>query len=207
MNASVLLSIAVSFALALVSPLAAEEKSGYLLREGDIVFSGSKLGQGDAIIQATGSPYTHCGIVFGKDGRFMVLEAVQPVRVTALEDFMARGRPEVFTARRLKLALTPAAYQKARAWAQAQIGRDYDLHFKWDDTSLYCSELVWKVYKKAGIELCPLRRFRDYDLEHPAVRRIIEQRYGGIDRLPMDERVVAPSDLAASELLEEVPRK
>lgn len=185
----------------------ARETRPYDFREGDIVFSSSEAGQGEAIIAATASPYTHCGIVFVKDGRLMVLEAVQPVRASTLEDFMARGKPDAFTAKRLKTALTPEAYQKARVWAEAQIGRDYDARFGWDDKKLYCSELVWKVYQHAGVELCPPRKFRDYDLQRPAVKRIIEQRYGGMDKLPLDEKVVAPSDLAASPLLAEVPLK
>ncbi|RYD47977.1 MAG: peptidase, partial [Verrucomicrobiaceae bacterium] len=45
------------------------------IREGDIVFTSSELGQGEAIIAATGSPYTHCGVVFEKNGKLMVLEA------------------------------------------------------------------------------------------------------------------------------------
>lgn len=193
-------------AVAFCWPLEARETGSYLLREGDIVFSGSPAGQGAAIIAATASPYTHCGIVFNHDGQLMVLEAVQPVGVTTLKDFMARSRVEAFTARRLKTAAEPAAYQKAREWAAAQIGRAYDPRFRWDDGSLYCSELVWKIYQRAGIELCPPRRFRDYDLQGPAVGKMIERRYGGIDRLPMDEKVVAPADLAASPLLVEVPR-
>ena len=185
----------------------ARETKAYDFREGDIVFSSSEAGQGEAIIAATASPFTHCGIVFVKDGRLMVLEAVQPVRASTLEDFIARGKPEAFAALRLKTALTPEAYQKARVWAEAQIGRDYDVRFGWDDKKLYCSELVWKVYQHAGVELCPPRKFRDYDLQRPAVKRIIEQRYGGMDKLPLDEKVVAPSDLAASPLLAEVPLK
>ena len=193
--------------LGMGAALCAKEKSSYLLQEGDIVFSGSRRGQGEAIIAATGSRYTHCGIVFEKDGRLMVLEAVQPVGVTPLEEFMRLGDPSAFKALRLKSAVTPEAYRKARAWASSQIGRNYDIAFRWDDEKLYCSELVWKVYQKAGVELCQPRRFRDYNLERPAVRKMIEQRYGGMDRLPMDEKVVAPSDLAGSSQLMEVPRK
>jgi hypothetical protein len=66
---------------------------------------------------------------------------------------------------------------------------------------------VWKAYQQAGVELCPPRKFRDYNLQQPEVKKIIEERYGSMDRLPMDEKVVAPSDLAASTLLMEVPRK
>lgn len=122
--------------LAVFSPLHGKGSIPFALQDGDIVFSGSRLGQGAAIIAATGSPFTHCGVVFKQDGRWMVIEAVQPVSVATLEDFMARGRKEVFTALRLKTAISPDAYRKAREWAAAQIGRDYDVRFGWDDKTL-----------------------------------------------------------------------
>lgn len=188
------------FGWLLLSPLLASPA----LREGDIVFSGSARGQGEAIIAATGSRYTHCGIVFFDEGRAFVLEAVQPVRVTPLGDFMKRDRSRVFAVKRLRTPVTPDAYRKAKRWALKQVGKDYDPRFRWDNRDLYCSELVWKVYQKAGVRLCEPRRFRDYRLDRPEVKRIVDERYGGIDRLPMDEKVVAPSDIAESELLLEV---
>jgi hypothetical protein len=176
------------------------------LQEGDVVFTGSERGQGEAIIAATGSKYTHCGIVFQRDGKLMVLEAVQPVGVVSLEEFKAKSKPGSFLARRLKTPLAPADYQKARTWAEAQIGKNYDGRFLWDDGNLYCSELVWKAYQRAGVELCAPRRFREYDLEKSSVRKLIDQRFGGMERIPLDEKVVAPSDLAVSPLLMDVLR-
>jgi len=207
MNISGFLRIWLCLVLGSSSWAAAKGRASNALQEGDIVFSGSARGQGEAIIAATLSPYTHCGVVFEKDGELMVLEAVQPVGITTLKAFKSRSRASSFKALRLKTAVKPAAYQKARTWATSQIGRNYDVAFRWDDQKLYCSELVWKIFEKAGVELCELRRFKDYNLNRPAVRKIIEQRYGGMDRLPLNEKVVAPSDLAASSLLAEVPRK
>lgn len=175
------------------------------LQEGDIVFSGSDQGQGEAIIAATGSKYTHCGIVFQREGKLMVLEAVQPVGVVSLDDFKARGKPGAFLARRLKRPPATSNYQTARTWAEAQIGKNYDGRFLWNDENLYCSELVWKIYQRAGVELCEPRRFRDYDLEKPSVKKLIEKRFGGMARVPLDEKIVAPSDLAVSTLLVDIP--
>lgn len=186
----------------MVSPLAS---AGETLREGDIVFSSSDRGQGEAIIAATGSPYTHCGVVYEKNGKLMVLEAVQPVGVVSLEDFKSRSKPGTFLARRLKTPVTPEKYRSAREWGEAQIGKNYDVRFLWDDGKLYCSELVWKVYHMAGVELCAPRRFRDYDLEKPSVKKIIKERFGTPDNIPLDEKVVAPSDIAKSALLVDVP--
>jgi hypothetical protein len=194
-----------SLVLAVFPLIHAKETQAFVLQDGDIVFSGSTSGQAAAIAAATGSPITHCGVAFKKDGKWIVLEAVQPVKVSKLEDFMARADKDTFAARRLKTSVTLEAYQTAIKWADAQVGLDYDVRFGWEDKKLYCSELVWKFYQQAGIELCLLRKFRDYDLQQPAVKKLIEQRYGSIDKLPMDEKVVAPSDLLASALLIEVP--
>lgn len=186
-----------------VGPVAVAEQA---LQEGDVVFTGSERGQGEAIIAATGSPYTHCGIVFLREGKPMVLEAVQPVGVVSLEDFKSKSKAGSFLARRLKVPLAPANYQSARSWGEAQIGKNYDGRFLWDDKNLYCSELVWKIYHRAGVELCAPRRFRDYHLEKPSVKKLIEQRFGGMARVPLDEKVVAPSDLAVSPLLVDISR-
>lgn len=175
-----------------------------VLREGDVVFSGSKVGQGEAIAAATGSEFTHCGIVFLRDGRLMVLEAVQPVRVVPLETFMGAARPAVFAARRLRTPPAPAALATARNWAAAQVGKDYDARFGWGDDRLYCSELVWKAFAKAGVELCRPKAFRDFNLNHPKVRELLLARFGAMDRVPLGETVVAPSDLAASALMEKI---
>lgn len=187
------------------SLLHGEDTSARKWQEGDIVFSSSERGQGEAIIAATGSPLTHCGIVFSKGGKLMVLEAVQPVGMVSLDDFISRSKSGTITARRLKTPLAPENYQKAKTWAEAQIGKNYDPRFLWDDGNLYCSELVWKIYQHAGVELCAPRRFRDYDLQKPAVKKIIDERFGGMAKVPLDEKVVAPSDLAASPLLVDVP--
>jgi hypothetical protein len=108
---------------------------------------------------------------------------------------------------RLKGTLDKPAIDRARQWAGKQAGLPYDLKFQWGDDSLYCSELVWKLYDQAGVQLCPTRPFRSYNLDAPVVRKIIDQRYGGMGNLPMDEPVVAPGDLAGSRLLVEVPEK
>jgi Permuted papain-like amidase enzyme, YaeF/YiiX, C92 family len=187
--------------------MASAEENLYSLQEGDIVFSSSPAGQGKAIIDATNSPYTHCGIVFQQDGQLMVLEAVEPVGVTTLKKFVAGCIPGAFTARRLKNPVAPAAYQKARNWGKEQIGLHYDAQFLWDDKKLYCSELVWKTYEKAGVRLCEPSHFLDYNLDRPSVKKLIQERYGSIDKIPLDESIVTLGDIAASAFLVEPPRK
>lgn len=200
------LRVAVLAALALLSSTLADETRKYALQEGDIVFTSSARGQGRAIIDATGSRYTHCGIVLIQNGKPMVLEAVEPVSITPLERFVSVSAPGTFMARRLKSPVEPAAYEEAKSWGRSLLGKKYDHQFLWDDERMYCSELVWKIFEKAGIRLCEPNQLGDYALDKPSVRQAIVEKYGSLEKLPKNEKVVAPSDLALSALLIEVPR-
>ena len=173
--------------------------------DGDIIFQPSALStQSLAIKLATHSPYSHCGIVFFKDGKPWVFEAIRTVSWTPLDAWIRRGVDGHYVLLRLRdreRLLTPGALAAMREVAGGFGGKDYDLMFQWTDDAIYCSELVWKIYERgAGLELVPLRRIRDYDLNHDEVQRKIKERFG-FD-IPWDEQVVAPSDLMESPLLE-----
>ena len=93
---------------------------------------------------------------------------------------------------------------KALKWAQKHVGKNYDGKFQWSDQRLYCSELVWKIYKECtDIELCKVKQVKDYNLDHPKVKKLIEQRFGSANRLNKEEKLVAPSDIFNSKLLVE----
>ena len=95
----------ISFIAIMFPAVRAAEQKSYFTQEGDVVFSSSSVGQGGAIITATRSPYSHCGIVFEDKGKMMVLEAVQPVGVVTLKEFISRSEPGTFMLGRcLKLA-------------------------------------------------------------------------------------------------------
>lgn len=198
---------AILAATAFLSPALAEDAEKYALQEGDIVFTSSARGQGRAIMDATGSRYTHCGIVLIQNGKLMVLEAIEPVSITPLERFVSFSAPGTFMARRLKAPVAPAAYKAAKVWGKSMVGRKYDHQFLWGDERMYCSELVWKIYQKAGVRLCEPNKLGDYALDKPSVRQAIVEKYGSLENLPKNEKVVAPSDLALSALLVEVPRR
>lgn len=183
-----------------------EQSHDGTLRNGDIVFQSSLSGQGKAIREATGSVYTHCGIVFEDKGRLFVFEAVQPVKSTPLDTWIARGRKGHYVAKRLKNAsevLTDEVQQTMKVEGRKFKGKNYDKTFGWNDDKLYCSELVWKLYERAaGVKLCELSRLGDFDLSHPEVKRILKDRYG--DTIPSDEKVVSPAAIFESDLLQTV---
>ena len=175
-----------------------------MAREGDIIFQTSVSRQSLAIKIATKSDYTHCGILLRKNGKLQVFEAAKTVTWTPLEAWVKRGVNQHYVLMRLKdpQTLTPEALAAIYVTTQAFSGKKYDLLFQWTDDKMYCSELVWKLYKRAGVELCEPHRFRDYDLNHAEVQKIMKERYG-MD-MPWDETVVAPSDLRRCPLLEVV---
>lgn len=178
-----------------------------LLKEGDIIFQISLSAQSIAIQKATHSIYSHCGLLYRENGKWMVFEAVSPVKLTPLDQWVAKGEMGHFAVKRLKDAskiLTPKVLGQMKTVGQSFNGKLYDLAFEWSDDKIYCSELVWKVYQRgAGIELCPLQQLKDFDLQDGNVREKLKERYG--DQIPLEETVVAPQAIFQSSLLETVP--
>jgi len=178
------------------------------LRDGDIIFHESRSSQSRAIQLATKSRYSHMGILYSREDRWFVYEAVQPVKLTPLAEWAARGRDGHFVVKRLRdpRVLTPQVLARMRQIGEQYRGRDYDLYFEWSDRRIYCSELVWKIYQRAtGVEIGQRQRLREFDLSHPAVRAKMRERYG--DRLPLDEPVISPVAMFDAPQLVEVARQ
>jgi len=79
-------------------------------------------------------------------------------------------------------------------------GKNYDLYFEWSDDRIYCSELIWKIYKEGtGLEIGKLEELADFDLSNPAVKAKLKERYG--NTIPKHEKVISPAAMFDSELL------
>ncbi len=178
-------------------------KSVPKLRSGDIIFQTSQSDQCKAVQAATHSIYSHCGIIFMEGDKIKVFEAVQPVKVTDFDEWITHGKGNKYVIKRLKNAdsvLTPATLNKMKEAAKKHNGKNYDIYFGWSDERIYCSELVWKVYKEgAGLEVGKLQKLKEFDLSSSEVKRIMKDRYG--NNVPMEETVISPASVFASELL------
>jgi len=187
----------------LIAILAANAAAATPLRDGDIIFHTSRSAQSAAIQRATHSPYSHMGIVLYRNGKPFVFEAIATVRYTPLSNWIARGDGGRYVVQRLKRPLQAADTKKLRAAANAYVGKPYDLYFEWSDARIYCSELVWKMYRDAtGIQIGGLQKLREFDLTDPAVKGKMRERYG--KNIPLDERVISPGAMFDSVLLETV---
>ena len=193
--------------LAIAGLAACSPMGDYQPRDGDVIFQTSRSSQSQAIQLATKSPYSHMGIVYVREGgEALVFEAVQPVKLTPLSEWVSRGEGRHFVAKRLVDAdtlLTPEKLAKMKQVGESFAGRDYDLFFEWTDDRMYCSELVWKIFDRgAGIDIGDLETLGDFDLSHPAVEAKLRERFG--DRLRLEEAVISPDAMFRSERLETV---
>jgi len=176
------------------------------IHDGDLIFQTSESSQCEAVRIATNSKFSHCGLIYNVNGNWFVYEAVQPVKLTRLEEWIKHGKGHKYVIKRLKNAdavLTPATLQKMKDYSQGFMGKEYDAYFDWSDTRIYCSELIWKIYKNgAGIELSKLKQLKDFNLTDPRVEKIVKERYG--NNIPLEEKVLAPVDLVNSDLLKTI---
>jgi Permuted papain-like amidase enzyme, YaeF/YiiX, C92 family len=173
------------------------------VKDGDIIFQISTSPQSKAIQLATHAIYSHCGIIYILKGKPYVYEAVGPVKLTALDKWIARGKNAHYLIKRLKNAsviLTPSVIKKMILVGNEFLGKQYDTVFNWSDNQIYCSELVWKIYKKAtGIEVGKLQKLKDFDLSDHTVQQKLAERYH--KNLPLNELVISPSSILQSDLL------
>lgn len=183
-----------------------QNQSKNALQDGDILFQDFESKQSAAIKLATHSPWSHCGVLFYEGRQPMVWEAVQPVKITPLKEWIARNDSSYYEVKRIKnrdTYLTAEVITRMKTEGRKHIDKAYDIYFGWGDNALYCSEFVWKLYHRAaGIEVGLRHPLVSYDLSHPAVKSIMTERYG--DSIPVDELMVSPEDIYQADILEPV---
>ncbi len=173
------------------------------LEDGDIIFQTSKSSQSKAIQLATKSKYSHMGIIYMINDKPFVYEAVQPVKLTPFKQWIERGEKSKYVIKRLKNSkeiLNKEVLAKMKKVGQKYKGKDYDIYFEWSNKRIYCSELVWKIYKEsANIEIGKLEKLSDFDLSNKLVQQKIKERYG--KNIPWNETVISPISMFNSNKL------
>lgn len=142
------------------------------------------------------------GIIYVTPTGIYVYEATQPVKLTALNDWIRRGDGSHYVVKRLRndALLTRENLKKMHAAGERYKGKNYDLYFEWSDDRMYCSELVWKIYKEAlGIEIGKLQTLSSFNLANNTVQQKLKERYG--DAIPLNEKVISPAAMFDSDQL------
>lgn len=206
MTLRVLLLCAASLALAACAPKPKGSvviPADYEPKEGDLLFQSLPANPLIAAIEgSTKSPFSHCGIVVQRDGKWYVLEAIGPVKETRLSLWIAQGRNNAYVAYRFHAPLAASIPRIIQA-AEKYKGRPYDIHYALDDARIYCSELIWKATRDAtGKKLGQLVKLGDLDWRpYEDVIRSIEN--GG---LPLEREMITPRAVTEDPRLEEVYR-
>jgi hypothetical protein len=148
------------------------------LKTGDIVFQKTQTSASDAIMLASGTQYTHVGIVeVAADGRASVIEAVGPVRKVPLETWRKNGAGGRITVKRIK-GLDEAQAKEAVASARRYLGRPYDHYFYESRDQIYCSELVYAAFKDGPkISVGKEEKVRDLNIDTSAAQKLIQARW------------------------------
>ena len=152
------------------------------IKEGDLIFQISKSSQSTAIQVATVSPWSHCGIIVEKKGVFYVLEASNVVKLTPIQKWIDRGHMKIYAIKRVIEDDIKIHYKQ-------YLGQKYDLAFKFNNNKMYCSELIYVIYKKQfDIEIAKPKKIKDYNTFF--FKKMMKRR-----KMDLEQYAIAPSDL------------
>ena len=172
-------------------------------KNGDVLFQVSTGPLMLPLQSATASRWTHCGVVWTKkNGDVIVVEANSGVEMTPINDWIASGENGKYLHMRIKNGSGSLTKEQEDAMfnrMKSMKGKPYDTKYMWSDEKYYCSELVWKVYQAAGIELCSPKKIKEYELGSAEVIAAMEKKWGS--KIPMEEPAVSPGLIADSPLL------
>ncbi|MDQ8204617.1 YiiX/YebB-like N1pC/P60 family cysteine hydrolase, partial [Pelagicoccus sp. SDUM812003] len=134
-------------AIALSSASIQADSESYQPQVGDIYFQSLHYSPLVATIEgATNSPYSHCGILNLSGGKWVIHEAIGPVRITPLKDWIQQGVNDEYDVFRLREPYREQAYKILEA-TELYMGRPYDIQYDFDDEKIYCSELIFKAFR------------------------------------------------------------
>ena len=93
-------------------------------KQGDIILQEGKSGQAEMIKRASGSKWTHVGMIV-KDARgaVRVLEAVQPVRFVKVDAFLKRTKNYKVMRLKIPVEMTSQRFKKAQEYVMKQLNK------------------------------------------------------------------------------------
>lgn len=148
------------------------------LANGDLVFQTDRTAQMLAILFATGSVYTHVGVVaVSPGGEPMVIEAARTVRQIPLSVWLMHGYGRRVMVERFG-GFSPDGGRAVVAAAADYKGRPYDIFFLFRKDHIYCSELVFYAFRDAlGLNIGQVQTVSELNTDNFAVRRILALRW------------------------------
>lgn len=176
------------------------------LHSGDMLFCTDRSGDlSGAIDRATQSGrethFSHVAIVECRGDSIWVIHSAPKKGVCreSLKQFIATEQPYMLDVYRLKpewqKAIEPALQQ-----AEALLGEKYNFSYRIEDPGIYCSELIWMLFRKSDIFTLAPMSFSDALTGMPIAEWQQHYRKLGI-AIPEGEPGCNPNGMAASEKL------
>ncbi|MFD2530080.1 YiiX/YebB-like N1pC/P60 family cysteine hydrolase [Polaribacter marinaquae] len=147
--------------LVLLSCNTDKKKKEFKLQQGDLLFQNTGTDEIDNAIKdvtatSKAKNYSHVGIAMQEDDKWFVVEAIPKIGIskTPITEFLNRNKNKQDKSQ-TTVARLDSMYQpyisKAINYGIERIGIPYDAVFLWDDTSYYCSELVYKMFSSQNL--------------------------------------------------------
>lgn len=135
-----------------------------VLQPGDIIFrEGLSFVSRMILVADENSPYSHTGLIYIEKDKVFVIHAVpaeeswetEVIKIEPIKDFLRKDRTAaVAVYRPLKQYEKYISVSVNTALKYAMNNTKFDSGFDLkDDSRLYCTELVWKAYLQAGLDL------------------------------------------------------
>ncbi len=176
------------------SNLYVKDISQFDFQEGDILLQHIPESLCSVIADVTNSQYSNCGIVVKNYGQLYVLEAIGPVEYTSINRWINKGFHGKFTQIRVD-ELTADQVKNVLFEAEKFTGRPYDFEYNLDDDNLYCSELIYKAFRRgAGITLGKKEALGSLNWKpnEMFIRRLSK------GEIPLDREIITPDSLVKS---------
>lgn len=184
-----------------------EAKISKIAKDGDVIFQYFTGDLSLVIEEVQKTQWTHVGILFKEKSGWYVYEAVGPVVKTPLRDFLRQTRDQKVAVTRVKsevVDLSVRSNVKAlKKSFQPFEDIEYDFLFQWSDDFIYCSELVYKMFKQTfDVEIGTVHKVGDLDLSGPLAAQLVDQLLEYVDEETyLEESIVVPgSQITDSDL-------
>jgi hypothetical protein len=139
------------------------------LQSGDIIFRRGPSIESGVVMTMDHANFSHAGIVLRRHDEIFVIHVVtgedgpDVTKIESIHDYLRSDRATAAIAYRIvdeNPSLVAHAVAAAGEFAERQVPFDSDFDLT-SDRALYCTELVWRAYQKAGLDLI------DEPLEQP----------------------------------------
>lgn len=163
------------------------------LQNGDLIFRRGRSVESQIVLLSDGdSDYSHVGIIYIKNKEPFVIHSVpaengeeyELIKMEGIKEFLSEDKATRFAVFRLEdslinIAATASKFAYDCYLKKYYFDNQYDLL---SDKKLYCTELIWKAYRNAGVD-------------------IVQNRLHHINFIVINKKMIMPSSIIESKYL------